>query len=106
MVFRGSGGVTTRIVCGYNPCYNTRKESKTFYQQNRRHLITKEKDKSCPRKIFREDLVRQLKRWRDSGERLVICIDANEDIYAKIIGKALTDIEGLDMAEVVREFTG
>ena len=62
MVFRGSEGVTTRIVCGYNPCYNTRKESRTFYQQNRRYLITKEKDRSCPRKRFREDLVRQLRR--------------------------------------------
>ena len=106
MVFRGSEGVTTRIVCGYNPCYNTRKESRTFYQQNRRYLITKEKDRSCPRKRFREDLVRQLKKWRESGERLVVCMDANEDIYAKSIGKALTDTEGLDMAEVVGEFTG
>ena len=106
MVFRGSEGVTTRIVCGYNPCYNTRKESRTFYQQNRRYLITKEKDTSCPRKRFRDDLVRQLAKWRDSGERLVVCMDVNEDIYAKSIGKALTDTEGLDMAEVVGEFTG
>ena len=63
MVFRGSEGVTTRIVCGYNPCYNNRKTSRTYYQQNRRYLIMKEKDRSCPRKRFREDLVRQLKKW-------------------------------------------
>ena len=50
MVFRGSEGVTTRVVCGYNPCYNTRMESRTLYQQNRRYFITKEKDRSCPRK--------------------------------------------------------
>ena len=66
----------------------------------------KEKDRSCPRKQFREDLVRQLKKWRDSGERLVVCMDANKDIYSKSIGKALTDPEGLGMAEVVGEFTG
>ena len=83
MVFRGSEGVTTRIVCGYNPCYNNRKASRTYYQQNRRCLIMKEKDRSCPRKRFQEDLVRQLKKWRDKGERLVVCMDANENIYCK-----------------------
>ena len=66
----------------------------------------KEKDRSCPRKRFREDLVRQLKNWRGSGERLVVCLDANEDIYSKSIGKALTDPDGLGMVEVVGEFTG
>ena len=48
----------------------------------------KEKDRSCPRRRFCEDLVRQLKKWRDSGEHLVVCIDSNEDIYYKGPGKA------------------
>jgi hypothetical protein len=33
-------------------------------------------------------------------------MDANEDIYKKSIGKTLTDTEGLNMVEAVREFTG
>jgi hypothetical protein len=36
---------------------------------------------------------------------LIVCLDANEHIYKKSIGKALTDIEGLAMKEVVGEFT-
>jgi hypothetical protein len=54
---------------------------------------------------FREDLVAQLMRWRKDGDRLIVCLDANEHIYKKWIGKALTDIKGLAIKEVVGEFT-
>ena len=33
-------------------------------------------------------------------------MDANEHIYDKSLGKELTDAAGLDMSEVVGEFTG
>eukprot|EP00956_Cyclotella_meneghiniana_P012309 scaffold17488_cov39-Cyclotella_meneghiniana.AAC.2 len=65
MVFRGENGITTRIVCGYNPCYNRKKQSKTSYQQAR------EKDLTCPRKQFRDDLIKQLVQWREEGDRLI-----------------------------------
>ena len=106
MVFRGSNGIVTRMVCGYNPCYNKKKHSRTSYQQARRYYITKEKDSTCPRTRFREDLIQQLKQWREDGDRLVVCLDANQDIYCKEIGTALTDSEGLNMKEVVGEYTG
>jgi hypothetical protein len=51
-------------------------------------------------------LVEQLKTWRSDGDRLIVCLDANEHIYDKSIGKTLTDIEGLAMKEVVGDFTG
>ncbi len=35
-----------------------------------------------------------------------MCLDTNEHIYRKAIGKSLTDIEGLVMKEVVGKFTG
>ncbi len=35
-----------------------------------------------------------------------MCLDANEDIYKKSLGKSLTKREGLNMLEVVGEFTG
>ena len=44
--------------------------------------------------------------WRNDGDRLIVCLDANKHIYKKSIGKALTDIEGLAMKEVVGDFTG
>jgi hypothetical protein len=40
------------------------------------------------------------------GDRLIVCLDANEDIYKKSLWKSLTNIDGLAMKEVVGEFTG
>ncbi len=53
-----------------------------------------------------EDLLALLRQWRDDINKLVVCIDANEDVNKKSIGKAFTDMVGLAMVEVVREFTG
>ena len=47
----------------------------------------------------------QLRRWQQDEDKLIVCLDANEDIYCKLIGKALTDINGLVMKEVVGKFT-
>ena len=44
--------------------------------------------------------------WREEGDRLIVCMSANENIYKKSIGKMLTDPEGLAMREVVGDFTG
>jgi hypothetical protein len=50
--------------------------------------------------------VAQLKQWREQGDRLIVCLDANEDIYRKAIGRELTDTDGLALREAVGEFTG
>ena len=57
-----------------------------------------------PQKIY-DDLVKQLTQWRKQGDRLIGCIDANEHIYKKSMGKSLTDSQGLAMKEVVGSFT-
>lgn len=106
MTLKGDEGFTTRIVCAYNPCYNKKQGTGTSYQQQKRFLITKRKDDTCPRKKLQEELVAQLKKWREEGDRLVVCMDANEDIYKKSWGKILTDVDGLNMSEVVGDFTG
>ena len=106
MTFVGEGGLVTRVVCCYNSCYNKNQVSKTSYQQQRRYFINKEHDDTCPRKRFLQDLLALLKGWREQGDRIIVCMDANEHIYQKSIGKALMDVDGLRMREVVGEFTG
>ena len=106
MTLRGNNNSTTRIVCGYNPCGNEKTDSGTVYQQHRRYLINKENSLQCPRVRFREDLVAKLTQWREDGNRLIVCLDANEHIYKKSLGKILTNESGLRMKEVVGHFTG
>jgi hypothetical protein len=102
MTLKGDG-VRTRIVCGYNPCGSGKLNSGTTYQQHRRFWVTQRKDLTCPRKRFHDDLVAQLIKWREEGDRLVVCLDANEDIYKKSLGKSLTKSDGLRMSEVVHK---
>jgi hypothetical protein len=105
MTLQGDG-VCTRVICGYNPCGSGKLNIGTTYQQQRRYFITRGKDLTCPRQHFHDDLMRQLDQWRQAGDGLIVCMDANEDIYRKSIGKLLTKTDGLNMSEVVGNFTG
>ncbi len=42
-----------------------------------------------------------LQEWRAGGDRLIVCLDANENIYTQALGNMLTDPEGLGMVEAV-----
>ena len=106
MTFKGSNDIVTLVVSVYCPCKSGKKAARSSYQQARRYYIEKEKDFTCPLTRFRDDLIAQLKEWRAAGDRLIVCMDANSDIYRKELGKALTAVEGLNMSEVVGDFTG
>ena len=68
MTLTGEDGFKTRLVCGYNPCYNNKKGSSRTYQQHRRFLINTRKDLTCWRKKFKDNLVAQLKKRRIEGD--------------------------------------
>jgi len=100
----GENGIATWVVCGYQPCAS--KGPRTNFQQQRRYFIDKGTPDVNPRDKFYEDLISLLQGWRENGDRIILCLDANENIYTKRIGKALTDVDGLAMREVVGDFTG
>jgi hypothetical protein len=62
MTLQGDG-VRTRVICGYNPCGSGKRNSSMTYQQQRRYFITREKNLTCPRKCFHDDLMWQLDKW-------------------------------------------
>jgi hypothetical protein len=98
------GGIKTRIVCGYNPCYSKNPDSGTTYQQHRQYFRTRNEHR-CPQTLFKMHPMEQLKAWREAGDCLMVCMDVNEHIYKISIGKGLTNPEGLAMKEMVGEFT-
>ncbi len=101
MRFVGDDRIVTRVICGYSPCANKKKDSSTVYQQHHHHLINKLKDDTCPRARFWEDLLCQMKQWRKDGDQLILCLDANENIYRGELGRRLTKLNGLGMKQVV-----
>jgi hypothetical protein len=74
MTFVGKEGFVTSILVGYNPCSSKHnKEARnTVYLQHSNYFTVKEKDTTCPRTRFREDLVKLLLTWKEEGRRLVV----------------------------------
>ncbi len=73
MTVKGGNGTIRRIVCGYNPCRNDKPNSSMVYQQHQRYFINKENLPQCPWVKFWEDLMVQLTRLREEGNKLVVC---------------------------------
>jgi hypothetical protein len=47
-----------------------------------------------------------MKQLREASKHLVLCLDANANIYRAALGWQLTDLHELGMEEVVGDFTG
>ncbi len=47
-----------------------------------------------------------LKEWRAAGDRLIVCLNASENIFMQALGKMLTDPEGLQIIEAVGRYMG
>lgn len=104
--FKGKEGHSTIVLVGYCPCKNRKFDNGTSYSMQRRYFIKRDGREVCPRRMFISDLTKLLKKWKKDGKRLVVMLDANEDIYKKQIGKVLTKEDGLDMVESVMQTTG
>ncbi len=94
------------MVVAYNACKNSKKESRTTYQQQRQYFIMKKKDLPCLNKLFRKHLVHQLKKWHLKGDRIILFMVHNEHTYDGPLGRALLDPGGLALQEAVLQHTG
>ena len=88
ILFGGSDGHTTWLITAYNPCKSRRVNSGTSYHQQRRYFITKRKDLTCPRILFRRHLTAAIAKWREGGDQIVLFMDHNEHLYDGPLGKA------------------
>ena len=95
-----------RMITAYNPCKNKNVNWGTTYQQQRRYFITKKKDLTCPLNLFCKLLVKKIKQWQAKGDRIILFVDHNEHVINKALGRALSDIEGLDLQEAIVQHTG
>jgi hypothetical protein len=101
-----NNGHQTIIVTAYNPCKNKIVNSGTTYQQQRRYFIKRKKDLTCPLVLFRRDLIKQIKKWQESGVRIILFMDHNEHVTNGPLGKQLGDKNGLNLQEAIVQHTG
>ena len=82
----------TRVVVAYCPGRSRREGLKTVYQQHVRYIQTNRL--SCtPYQLFVDDLTKQIKCWTEAGDRILLFIDANEDIRTGLIARSLTSTD-------------
>ena len=106
MTFSGRDQHITTVLVGYNPCRTTPGKHSTSYQLQRAYWTMSAQETTCPRKKFTEDLMSLLIKWRQEGRRLIICLDANDNVYNGPLGKALVSHPDLDLKETMLHQTG
>ena len=106
MTFSGKEGHVTTIIVGYNPCRTSPSQPSTSYQLQRTYWTVAKRDHTCPRTKFKEDLISQLVTWRLEGRRLILCLDANDNVYTGPLGRALVSHPDLDLREATLTSTG
>ena len=58
-----------------------------------------------PRQLFVHDLLWQLRVWRAAGDRIILCMDANEHVLTGPLCRQLTS-EGIDLREATKARLG
>jgi hypothetical protein len=70
------------------------------------YFITKKKILTCQLILFCNHLVRQIKQWQASGDKIILFMDHNEHVTNGPIGKKLGDKDGFDLRETIIQYTG
>ena len=100
--FQGKNNSTTRLMVAYRPCISKHSSLHTVYAQQRRYF-RRNGDNRCPVIIFREDIDKILTKWTAKGDKIILFIDANENI-AK--GKMRQLLKKHNMRDLVQSYTG
>jgi hypothetical protein len=101
----GAEGHNMRIITAYNPCRNKNVNSGTSYQQQCCYFITKKNNLTCPLILFRKHLIKKIKQWQASGERIALFMDHNKHAIEGPLGKALADKDGPDLCKAIKLHT-
>lgn len=79
MVFYVNPQQRFRLASGYNVGRSKPEGLQTVYQQQLRY-IQNEGLETNPRRLMRDDLLEQMKNWLQQGERIMLYLDANENV--------------------------
>ena len=98
MTIIGKHKHVTRIITAYQPCRSNPKRLSTVYAQHRRYYRVKG-DNRCPRVIFREDIMEFLQGCMSRNERIILFIDANENLHDGPLVKILRRLKLRDLIQ-------
>ena len=76
----GKNGLRTRIITAYRPCRVTGSKGLTTTWDQQVRYFRKHNNSYDPRKNFDIDLFTIINNWLRDGIRIILCLDANEDV--------------------------
>lgn len=89
--YRGKNQTSLRFVTAYRAS-KVSKGSSTVYAQQRNTLLKRD-DSRCPRQAFVEDIGKEVKKWQEQGDAIIIALDANDDIVDSSLTKAFSKLQ-------------
>ena len=103
-LLEGEPGHKTRIVTAYAPCGSKSSGLSTNWMAQQRYIKNNGIQARNPNEMFWDDLCGALKGWRAQGDRLILLMDANDNVYSGNCTRRLAE-EGIDLQEAVHAQT-
>ena len=103
-LLEGEPGHKTRVVTAYSPCGSQSSGLSTNWKAQQRYIETHGIRAKGPEAMFWDDLCAALRVWRAQGERLILLMDANDNVYSGKFSTRLAE-EGIDLKEAVHAQT-
>jgi hypothetical protein len=91
-ILSGRDGANCRIVTAYAVGNNKSQSGGSAYQQQVRYVQENDIDMS-PKQLFESDFTGQIKRWRSSGEKIIVMMDMNEHANDGSLARKLSSEE-------------
>ena len=83
---------SVRFISAYKPIpTRTAKKCRTVYMQHRKYWLRRSIDED-PNILFERDLLSQIRKWRQKGERIILTIDLNEDVCSAQFSEQLNTL--------------
>ena len=95
----GEPGHVTRFVSAYAPTGGKSSGPKSNYKQQVRY-IQQRGLRTNPIKMFWDDLCQALRQWRERGDRIILMMDANNNVFNGRLKKKLKEAN-IEMKEAV-----
>ena len=89
----------TRLITAYAPVGGKNSGDKSYYKQHLRYIYLKSL-RTNPFQMFCDDLCDVLQLWRSQGDRIILMMDANSNVYNGKLSKRLAQ-EPIGMREAV-----
>ena len=103
LLLKGRNNIIVRVISVYQPnmCHDHLHPG-SVYSQHRRYFQSIGMD-DCPLKLFQDDFIKQLQAWIKQNNKIIILIDANEDVRS---GTLSTRLETVGLVSAIRRQHG